>query len=212
LFHQPARAWTRESDYPNMMLPLWIKIAYTLFVAVTVAVYSVKYRPGNFLWFSDIALLMTVPALWLESSLLAGMTAVGVLLPEVLWNVSYFGQLLTGRRVTGLTDYMFDSGRPLYLRALSLFHVFLPVMLLWMVDALGYEPAALPAQTALAWVVLPLCYFFTDPEDNVNWVFGRGAEAQKSMPPPVYLGLLMVGFPALVYLPTHWLLQTLFTR
>lgn len=195
-----------------MMFPLWIKIACTLFVALTVAVYSVKYRPGNFLWFSDIALLMTVPALWLESSLLAGMAAVGVLLPEVLWNVSYFGQLLTGRRVTGLTDYMFDPGRPLYLRAISLFHVFLPVMLLWMVDTLGYEPAALVAQTALALIVLPLCYVCTDPEDNVNWVFGPGVEAQKWMPPPVYLGLLMVGFPLLVYLPTHWLLQMLFTR
>ena len=195
-----------------MMFPLWIKIAYTLFVVLTVAVYSVKYRPGNFLWFSDIALLMTVPALWLESSLLAGMAAVGVLLPEVLWNVSYFGQLLTGRRLTGLTDYMFESGRPLYLRALSLFHVFLPPMLLWMVDTLGYEPSALAAQTALAWVVLPLAYFFTDPEDNVNWVFGPGVEPQKRMPPLAYLGLLMVGFPVLIYLPTHWLLKMLFAR
>ncbi len=194
------------------MIPLWIKISYTLFVAVTAAVYSVKYRPGNFLWFSDIALLITVPALWLESSLLAGIAAVGVLLPEVLWNVSYFGQLLTGRRVTGLTDYMFDPSKPLYLRALSLFHVFLPVLLLWMVDVLGYSPQAWIAQTVLAWVVLPLAYFFTDPEDNVNWVFGPGAEPQTRVPAPVYLALLMVGFPLLVYLPTHWLLQMLFTR
>ena len=115
------------------MIPLWIKIAYTLFVAVTVVVYSVKYSLGNFLWFSDIALLTSVPALWLESSLLASMIAVGIVLPEVLWNVSFFGQLLTGRRITGLTDYMFDPRKPLYLRALSLFHVFLPVMLLWMI-------------------------------------------------------------------------------
>lgn len=193
-----------------MLIPLWIKIAYTLFAAVTVAVYSVKYRFGNFLWFSDIALLMTVPALWLESSLLASMTAVGVVLPEVLWNVSYFGQLLTGRRVTGLTDYMFDRGKPLYLRALSLFHVFLPVMLLWMVDVLGYSPTAWVAQTALAWVVLPLAYCCTAPADNVNWVFGPGTEPQKRMPPLAYLGLLMIGFPVLVYLPTHWLLQLLF--
>lgn len=192
------------------MIPLWVKISYTLFVAVTVAVYAVKYRLGNFLWFSDIALLMTVPSLWLESSLLASMTAVGVLLPEVLWNVSYFGQLLTGRRVTGLTDYMFDADKPLYLRAISLFHVFLPVLLLWMVDVLGYSPQAWLAQTLVAWVVLPLSYFFTDPEDNVNWVFGPGAEPQTRMPPLIYLGFLMAGFPVLLYLPTHWLLQWLF--
>jgi len=193
-----------------MMIPLWIKIAYTLFVAVTVAVYTVKYSLGNFLWFSDIALLTTVPALWLESSLLASMVAVGIVLPEVLWNVSFFGQLLTGRRVTGLTDYMFDPHKPLYLRALSLFHVFLPVMLLWMIHVLGYAPAAWIAQTALAWVVLPLTYFFSNPEENVNWVFGPGANPQKRIPPLIYLGLLMIGFPVLVYLPTHLLLQMLF--
>jgi hypothetical protein len=195
---------------PIMMIPLWIKIAYTLFVAVTVAVYTVKYSLGNFLWFSDIALLTTVPALWLESSLLASMVAVGVILPEVLWNVGFFGQLLTGRRITGLTDYMFDPHKPLYLRALSLFHVFLPVMLLWMIHVLGYAPAAWIAQTALAWVVLPLTYFFTNPEENVNWAFGPGAKPQKRMPPLIYLGLLMIGFPVLVYLPTHLLLQLLF--
>jgi hypothetical protein len=193
------------------MIPLWIKIAYTLFVVVTVAVYSVKYPLGNFLWFSDIALLMTVPALWLESSLLASMIAVGIILPEALWNVGFFGQLLTGRRITGLTDYMFDPQKPLYLRALSLFHVFLPVLLLWMIDLLGYAPAAWIAQTALAWVVLPLTYFFTDPGENVNWVFGPGAKPQQRMPPPVYLGLLMIGFPLLVYLPAHVLLQRLFS-
>ncbi len=193
------------------MIPLWIKIAYALFVAVTVVVYSVKYSLGNFLWFSDIALLTSVPALWLESSLLASMIAVGIVLPEVLWNVSFFGQLLTGRRITGLTDYMFDPNKPLYLRALSLFHVFLPVMLLWMIHVLGYAPAAWIAQTALTWVVLPLTYFFTNPEENVNWVFGPGAKPQKRVPPLIYLGLLLIGFPLLVYLPTHLLLQMLFT-
>jgi hypothetical protein len=193
-----------------MMIPLWIKIAYTLFVAVTVVVYSFKYSLGNFLWFSDIALLASVPALWLESSLLASMIAVGIVLPEVLWNVSFFGQLLTGRRITGLTDYMFDPNKPLYLRALSLFHVFLPVMLLWMIHVMGYAPAAWIAQTALTWVVLPLTYYFTNPEENVNWVFGPGTKPQKRIPPLIYLGLLLIGFPLLVYLPTHLLLQMLF--
>lgn len=151
-----------------------------------------------------------MPALRRESSLPASAVAVGVLLPEVLRNVSFFVQLMTGRRVSGLTDYMFEARLPLDLRALSLFHVFLPVLLVWMVHVLGYDPAAWVAVTALAWVVLPLSYFFTDPEDNVNWVFGPGAKPQKRMAPLLYLGLLMVGFPLLIYLPTYWLLQGLF--
>lgn len=192
------------------LIPLWVKIAYTLFVVLTVAVYAVKYPLCNFLWFSDIALLMAVPALWLESALLAGMATVGVLLPEMLWNASYFWQLVTGRRLGGLADYMFDAAKPRYLRALSLFHVLLPLLLVWMVWRLGYDPAALPAQTVLAWVVLPVCYLRTPVAENVNWVFGLGGTPQRRLPPPVYLGLLMAGFPLLVYLPTHFMLIALF--
>jgi len=192
------------------MIPLWIKVSYTLFVILTAAVYTVKYGLGNFLWFSDIALLTTVPALWFESSLLASMMAIGVLLPELFWNATYFGRLLTGRRLAGLTDYMFDAHKPLYLRALSLFHVFLPVLLLWMIARLGYAKEGWLAQTALAWIVLPLTYLLTDPGKNINWVRGPGTRAQEKLPPLLYLFLLMIGFPALVYLPTHLLLQALF--
>ncbi len=192
------------------MIPLWIKIVFTLYVAVVVAVYARKYSLANFLWFSDIALLASVPALWLESGYLASMMAVGVLLPELFWNAGFFGQLLTGRRLTGLTDYMFDRRKPLHLRALSLFHLFMPLLLLWMIHVVGYSPTAWVAQTLLAWVLLPTIYFFTSPEENVNWVFGPGGKPQRRIPPLLYLGLLMLGFPLLVYLPTHFLLQWLF--
>lgn len=195
--------------FDGTLIPLWIKLSYTLLVCVIVAVYAVKYPLANFLWFSDIALLGTVPALWLESSLLASTMAIGVLLPEVLWNLGYWMQLVTGKRISGLTDYMFDAEQPLYLRALSLFHVILPILLLWLVFELGYDKRAWMAQTALAWVVLPLTYGVTDRKLNVNWVFGPGNEPQQRMPPLLYLGLSMIVFPLVIYLPTHLLLQWL---
>ena len=112
----------------------------------------------------------------------------------------------------GLTDYMFDPTKPLYLRAISLFHFFLPLLLLWMVSRLGYDPDALIGQTLLAWIVLPLTYRLADSKvENVNWVFGWTVEPQERMPPLAYLGLVMIGFPLLIYFPTHVLLQKLFT-
>lgn len=68
-----------------MLIPLWLKIAYTAYVAVTLPVYYLRYGPGNFLWFSDVALIVTLPALWFESSLLASMMAIAILLPELVW-------------------------------------------------------------------------------------------------------------------------------
>jgi hypothetical protein len=192
------------------MIPLWIKLAYTIFVVIIVIVYAIKYPPCNFLWFSDIALLVTVPALWFESSLLASVMTLTVLFPEVLWNVGFFGQLATGNRMGGLADYMFDPTKPLYLRALSLFHVFLPVLLVWMVARLGYASDALLAATVLAWIIFPLTYWIADPKENVNWVHGLGGELQKRLPPLLYLGLLMAAIPLLIYLPTHFLLLGLF--
>jgi hypothetical protein len=193
-------------------IPLWLKLAYTAFTAVTVAIYVKKYPLWNFLWGSDIALIATVPALWLENSLLASMMLVGVLLPEVLWNAAFFVRLVTGNRLFGLTDYMFDASKPRYLRAISLvFHVLLPPLLLWMAFRLGYDPRALLAQTVLAWVVLPLSYWLGDPKvENLNWVFGWTAEQQTRVPPLAYLGLMMIAYPLLIYLPTHLLLQRLF--
>jgi len=187
-------------------IPLWIKVAYTLMVAVIVPVYLAYYGPANFLWFSDVALVVTGVALWLENPLLVSMMTVGVLLPELLWNVTLFTRLLTGIRVSGLADYMFDTRIPKWIRALSLFHVVLPVLMLWMLHRLGYDPRALPAQTALAWVILPLTYAVTKPEDNINWVYGPGARPQRQISPPLYLAFVLILFPLIVYVPTHLLL------
>ena len=145
-------------------LPLWPKIAYTAFLAVIVPAYWVRNGVANFLWFSDIALLVTGAALWLENSLLASAMAIGVLLPEAVWNVSYFGRLLTGARISTLADYMFDARKSRFMRGLSLLlHVVMPAALLWILARLGYDARALVVQTALAWAVLPLTYAVTDP-------------------------------------------------
>ena len=191
------------------MIPLWLKIVVTVFVAILVVVYARKWGWANFLWFSDIALIGAVPALWLESAFLASMMAVSVLLADTLWNVSYFAQLFTGKRVIGLSDYMFDAAKPRWLRALSLFHVWLPALLLWMVWRLGYQPDALVAMTLLCWAVLLVCFFFTDPEENINWAFGFGGRRQSTRPAWQQLLLTMVAFPLMAYLPTHALLMGL---
>ena len=163
-----------------------------------------------FLWATGLTvviLIVTGVALWLESPLLVSMMTVGVLLPELLWNVTVFTRLVTGIRVSGLADYMFDTRIPKWIRTLSLFHVVLPVLMLWMLHRLGYDPRALPAQTALAWVILPLTYAVTKPEDNINWVYGPGARPQRQVSPPLYLAFVLIFFPLIVYVPTHLLLR-----
>jgi hypothetical protein len=165
-------------------------------------VYWVHYGPKNFLWFSDIALLTTGAALWLESPLLASMMMLAVLLPELAWNLDFFGRLLTGRRMFGMSGYMFDARIPRPLRALSLFHVPLPAGLVWLVLRLGYDRRAWLYQSLLALVVLPVTYWLTDPAENVNWVYGL-TRPQTALRPWAYLALLIVAFSLVLYLPPH---------
>ena len=190
-------------------IPEWFKIAYTLVVLAFLVIYWQRYGPRNFLWFSDIAFIGAVPAMWLESALISGVLACMALLPEVLWNVDYGLRLLLRRRITGLTDYMFDPSIPRWLRGVSLFHVPLPLVLVWLVAAYGYPEASLAATAGAGAVVLALSYLFSSREKNINWVFGPG-RIQHRLPPPVYLGLLYLVFVFVVFLPTHWLLLRLF--
>jgi hypothetical protein len=188
-----------------------VKIAYTALVVLIVPVYAVHYGWRNFLWFSDIALITVAIALWLESALLASMMALAVLVPELVWTASYFGRLLFGARATDLAGYMFDGRIPRFIRGFSLFHLILPPILIWMLYRLGYDKRALPAQTLLAWIVLPLTYAVVRPQDeNINWVYGFG-ERQTRFSPRTYLALVMIALPLLLYVPTHLVMKALFT-
>jgi hypothetical protein len=51
------------------------------------------------------------------------------------------------------------------------------------------------------------------PAGNVNKIFGLSDRApQSAMPRPVWLFVLMIGIPVLLYVPAHWLLQRVLER
>ena len=193
-----------------MKIALWLKLTYSIFVAWVIPIYWKQYGPANYLWFSDVALILLVPALWLESKRFFSALAVSVVLLELLWNVDFFVRLLTRSQLVGLSDYMFDSTISRSIRALSLFHVLLPAILIWYVYRLGYDSRAFVVQTFSAWVVLLLSFFLTKPKDNINWVYGFGKKPQTRLPKVIHLLLLMLGLPVLVYLPSHLVLKRLF--
>ena len=65
-------------------------------------------------------------------------------------------------------------------------------------------------QSLVALVVLPISYLATDPRENINWVYGFGEKPQTVLPAPLFVGLLMLGFLLIIYLPVHVLLGKIF--
>ena len=187
-------------------IPFYLKAAYTLFVCVLVPVYWHAYGPKNFLWASDIALFLICISLWLEHPLPNSMMAVGILPFELLWCIDF----VSGAQLLGSTAYMFEPDRPVYLKALSLFHILLPIIMVFLLCRLGYDRRAPFAQTLLIWIVLPATYLLTMPADNINFAYGPGKEPQTWMNPLGYLVLIMLLLPVIVCLPMHLLLRHLF--
>jgi hypothetical protein len=196
-------------------VPLGIKLAYTAFVMVLVPVYLHYYGPTNFLYFCDIALILTLIAIWPENALLISMCAVGIVIPQAIW-VADFLVNLGGFSLTGMTDYMFQSNHSLFLRLLSLFHGWMPFLLLYLVWRIGYDRRALWPWTGLFWAVMPVCFFLMPPPTsdpgltpvNINYVWGmRDTAAQTMLPAWIWLASLMIGVPLFVFIPTHFILS-----
>jgi hypothetical protein len=206
---------TQTLAEPARRLPLWLKLAYTAFMAVLVPVYWRNYGPTNFLYFCDVALIITLIGIWIESPLLVSMCAVGILASQALWVVDFLSNLF-GLPLTGMTDYMFAADHSRFLRGLSLFHGWLPFLLVYLVWRLGYDRRALAAWTAVAWALVLICFFFMPPPRpdpgltpvNINYVWGMSdTAAQQWMPPAVWVAGLIVLLPVLLYVPVHFLLR-----
>jgi hypothetical protein len=203
-------------------VPLPVKLIYSAFVALVVPLYWVTYSPWNFLYLCDVALLVTVVAIWRESPLLVSTQALAIVLMQTLWVIDLLFRL-AGVEITGVTSYMLNDNIPVLLRALSLFHGWLPIFLLWLLSRLGYDRRALPIQSAATIVILLICYFFAPAPPppasnpnlavNINYVYGfSDQQHQTLMPPGSWVVMLMTIHVIGFYIPSHLVSRRIFAR
>jgi len=209
----PSRGHTTTLEVGGRVaapIPIALKVTHTAFVTALVPIYWRHYGPGNFLWFSDVALLLSVPALWFRSSFIASTQLVGVMVLETLWCVDFSTGVLARKTPIGLAAYMFDGRLPRFLRSLSLFHLWLTPVLLLVVSRTGYDRRALKYETVFTWTILLASWRLTRPQDNVNWVHSVRDDARTARGRASVVALLMLAIPLVFQLPAHLLLKRLF--
>ncbi|MDR3646235.1 MAG: hypothetical protein P4L22_01700 [Candidatus Babeliales bacterium] len=192
-----------------MDIDLIIKVSLTIFVIILFPVYKKNYGLRNFLWLSDIGLFLTLFALWFKSPLLISIAVVGILPLEIIWNIDFFVKLLSSYSICGLSNYMFDSKYSYALRSLSLFHVFMPLIWVYYLSKWGYDIGAFQYWLFLFWIILTVCYLFTSPKENINWVFMPAKSNWDKISPLQWLLILMVVIPVFISLPMHFILKHL---
>ena len=206
-------------------LPTWLRLAYVLwFVPWSIAYY--RYFGWQFwLWFCCLANLYVLIGCVTQRGLWFSLAAIAALGIQLLYTFDFLALCFTRLSPTGATSYLLDATRPVSLRALSLFHVWMPLLLLYATRKLGYDPRAVWIQSLVAACLLPICYFAFDPrldtndpvmplvqgmafdrDFNINWVhafYDRPEPAAGSR----RLWQMLVGYPMLIHLPTHLLLS-----
>jgi hypothetical protein len=167
-------------------IPFAAKLAYTAWMIVWVPLYWRENGPANFLWICDFANFALLWAIWRESALVASSQLAGILFIQMLWAVDFFGRMFVGVHPIGGTEYMFDPAEPLWLRGLSLFHLWSVPLAVWLVRRLGHDARGWKLETGFAALLLPAGVLFGTPEQNLNWMHAPFGVEQTLLPPLVF--------------------------
>ena len=111
------------------LIPLWLKVAWTVWLLVWAPVYWRQYGAQNFLYFCDVGNFLIAIGLWTESRLILSWQAVGLLVFQTLYAIDLIGAALSGHHIIGGTEYMFDPKISLFVRLLGLYHLVVPPLL-----------------------------------------------------------------------------------
>lgn len=178
-----------------------------VWLAIYVPSYLQAYGALHFLQLCNIGVLLTClawltrSALWLSTQWLAAP------LIAVLWLADVTATLATGHPLHGGTLYLWDASIPWPARALSIYHVFLPLLLLHALRTTGYDRRALVVQSTLATVVMAISSMVATPQNNLNYLF-QWPDGAVPVGPLWMRGVIQVILIVLIlYVPTHLLSQ-----
>ncbi len=175
-------------------------------LAVWFPTYAVVWGFGNFVQLCDLAVILTVAGMWTGSALLLSSQAAGSLVINSIWVLDIAARLITGQHLIGGTEYMWDAQYPLWVRLLSLYHVAVPVVLLWALRRTGYDPRGWLLQAAISVPVL-IASRLLDPAKNLNFAHVDPILHVSFRPAPLHLAIILFCLIAVIYWPTHQILS-----
>lgn len=193
-------------------IPRWLRWVALLWLLVWFPIYWRTWGWRNFLQLCDVAVILTFLGLWTNSGLLISSQAVSSLLVDVSWVLDVGWRMFLGRHLFGGTEYMFDASVPLWIRLLSLYHLVLPVLFLWLLYRIGYDRRGWALQSAIALPVFAASRLASNAQKNMNFAFAEPFFHRQWGPAPVHVVVIWLFMVFVVYLPTHLFLMKIFAQ
>ncbi len=180
----------------------WLRISAILWLCLWMPAYYQAWGWENFLHFCDVALILTCLGVAFQNRLLLSTQALACPAICLVWTLDVLSRVLVGRHLIGGTEYMFDRTIPEWLRVLSLYHIVLPLLLLWSIFRVGYDSRAWRVQSAIAAVVL-VASRFVAPDQNLNSAFADPVFHREWGPAPLHLAAMYLLLIFVLYWPVH---------
>jgi len=192
----------KPSEFPRL------RLAALAFLAVYLPAYALAYGLANFLFLCNLAVILAAVGFVTANRLLLSSQAIAILLVGAAWTLDFGSRLLLGRHLIGGTEYMWDAQWPLFARLLSLYHVVLPLALVYALRRVGYDRRGYGLQSAIALAGVALGRLF-GPQANINFAFADPFLKRSWGPAASHLAVVW-GFLVLVAYPlSHLLLERL---
>ena len=182
-------------------LPAGLRWGSVVWLVVWTPTYWRYWGAANFLHLSDISVFLSCAGFFFESPLLITSQAVASPAVDAVWALDWLWHLAFNRPLLGGTEYMFDGHYPLWVRSLSLFHLFLPVLLIWATQRVGYDRRGWLLQAAVALPIF-IASRFTNPAVNTNYAFRDPFLHRQWGPAPIHILVAFAFMIAVVYVPT----------
>lgn len=182
-----------------------LRLLFTGWMVFWIPVVLWAYGPQNFLWLCNIAKFVALFALWTRERFLLSSQAGTVCLVGVIWTLDLLVGVATGGDGAVITAYVFDPDLPLPARLASLYHLFLPALVVRILLQRGYDRRGPWVQTGIGGAAVVAAWLLAGPEQNINWAYGPlGLEV---LPQPYWAMAAVIIYPLVVYVPGHGLVR-----
>lgn len=190
-------------------MPRAAAIGFTAWMAFWVPVVLSAQGPHNFWWLCNLAQFLLLYAIWTSDRLIIASQAGTVVVVGLVWTLDFAGAWILGGSPFGITAYMFNEELPIALRATSTYHIWLPVLMVWLVCRLGYDRRGPWLQCLIGSAAIVGSALFGMEGRNLNYTEAPFGIEQTWLPEAVYVPLLCIATAVLVYLPGHWIVRGL---
>jgi hypothetical protein len=182
----------------------WLILAWLAFYLV---VYLNAYGFWHFFQLCNVGVILACIGIFTKQKLLISSQALGMSCVALFWIADQIAWLWTGQPLHGGTAYMQQSSVPLIARVLSIYHVILPLFLLWIVFTKGYDRRAWLLQCAILALTGAIGAWIAPASENINYLFywPNEAASQTIIWPRVTIMILIT--TCALYLPLHRLLM-----